>query len=168
VPGRAADFVMVIPDMRLPAINDVLLLTVRRTYYFMKEAVPFFLLASLVLFVADRLGALDALERVSRPVVHGLLGLPDDSIRVFIKTMIRRENGAAELELVRGRFDNLQLVVTILVMTFLTPCVNAALVLIKERGFRNALLMLLAVSTYAVAVGAVVSNVCRLLGVDFS
>lgn len=168
VPGLAPDFVMVIPDMRLPALNDVLLLTVRRTYYFMREAVPFFLLASLVLFAADRIGALDLLERGARPVVHGLLGLPDEAVRVFIKTIIRRENGAAELDLLRGRFDNVQLVVTMLVMTFLTPCVNAALVLVKERGLRNAAIMLVGVSAYAVLVGSVVSHLCRLLGVTFT
>ena len=81
--------------------------------------------------------------------------------------MIRRENGAAELALVRGHFSNLQLVVTMLVMTFLTPCVNAVLVLIKERGLRNAAIMLVFVSLYAVAVGAAVANLSTLLGVTF-
>ena len=126
-----------------------------------------FSLRSLMLFVLDRLGTLDALERVSRPLVNGFLGLPDEAVQVFIKTFIRRENGAAELNLVRGRFDSVQLVVTLLVMTLLLPCVNSAIVLIKERGLRAATLMLVVVMIYAVLAGGVMNQILRAMGVDF-
>jgi ferrous iron transport protein B len=166
--GRSSDFIMEIPPMRLPRVSRVLRQTVRQTYYFMKEAVPLFLIASFVLFVFDRVGGLDLLARISHPVVDGLLGLPDESVQVFIKTMIRREAGAAELEHVRGAFDNVQLVITLLVMTFLTPCINAIIVLVKERGLAMAAGLVVAVSFYALTVGAVLGGVLRLLGVTFT
>ena len=165
--GHAADFIMEIPPMRAPRLASVALRTLRQTYHFMKEALPLFLLASLVVFVVDRVGGLEALERSAHPVVNGLLGLPDDAVRVFVKTLIRRESGAAELELTRGGFDNVQLVVTLLVMSFLMPCVNSAIVLVKERGLPAALAMIGLVSVYAIAVGAVLNALCRALGVTF-
>ena len=81
--------------------------------------------------------------------------------------MIRRETGAAELDFVRENFSNLQLVVTLVVMTFLIPCVNSIMVLIKERGFWTAIVMITSVSVIAVIVGAVLNNVCRVAGITF-
>jgi len=166
-PGLVSDFIIEVPPMRVPRMRSVLTHTVRQTYHFMKEAVPLFILASLVLFAIDRLGGLAAAERVTEPLVGGFLGLPDESVQVFIKTMIRRESGAAELNLTMGGFDNVQLVVTLLVMTFLTPCINSFFVLIKERGLRNALVLVLLASVNALLVGAAVNGICRGLGVTF-
>ena len=134
----------------------------------MKEAVPLFLLASLVMFTVDRIGGLDALERVSRPLVSGMLGLPESSVQVFIKTLIRREAGAAELEAIAGKFDNLQLVVTLLVIVTLTPCVNAVIVLIKERGLKTGLALLAGVAIYSILVGAAFNLACHAMGVTFT
>jgi len=167
LPGRGADFLMEIPPMRIPRMRRVLHLTLRQTYHFMKEAVPYFMAASLALFVFDRLGGLVALERAAEPLIGAFLGLPDASLPVFIKTFIRREAGAAELADAGPLFDNVQLVVTMLVMTFLTPCVNAILVLFKERGAKVALSLLGLVFTYALAVGGFVNHACRWLGVTF-
>ncbi len=166
--GRISDFIMELPALRVPDPWRVLTHTVRETWSFMREAVPWFLAASLLLFTADRLGGLDLLESVARPVTAGLLGLPDEAVQVFIKTLIRRENGATELDLVRAGFTNLQVVVTMLMMVLLTPCVNAVLVLYKEQGVRDATLLILAVTGWALTVGAIVFHGCRLLGITFA
>ena len=168
LPGMTADFIMEVPQMRVPRLRMVFRLTVLQTYHFMKEAVPYFVLASLVLFVFDRIGGLSLIEEVAHPLTHGLLGLPDDSVQVFIKTLIRRENGATELEHVQGGFTNLQLVVTMIVMTFLTPCINAIVVLFKERGSKVGLALLVFASVYAILVGAMVNFVCSGLGITFA
>jgi ferrous iron transport protein B len=166
--GRISDFIMEMPPLRWPDPWRVLTHTVRETWSFMREAVPYFLAASLALFIADRLGGLDLLERGAHPLTAGLLGLPDEAVQVFIKTLIRRENGATELDLVRAGFTNLQVVVTLLMMVLLTPCVNAVLVLYKEQGVRDATLIIVAVTTWALAVGAAVFHGCSLLGITFA
>jgi ferrous iron transport protein B len=166
--GRISDFIMELPPLRWPDPWRVLTHTVRETWSFMREAVPWFLAASLLLFTADRLGGLLLLEQAARPITAGLLGLPDEAVQVFIKTLIRRENGATELDLVRGGFDNLQVVVTLLMMVLLTPCVNAVLVLYKEQGLRDATLLIAAVTAWALAVGAAVYHGCSLLGITFA
>jgi ferrous iron transport protein B len=168
IPGPSPDFIMVIPPMRLPRLGVVMRQTLGQTYRFMKEAVPLFLLASLVLFTFDRIGGLALVEQVARPVTHGLLGLPDQAVQVFIKTMIRRENGAAELALVRGHFSNVQLVVTLVVMTLLLPCVNSFMVLIKEQGLWIALAIVTTILAYALVVGTLLSQTFAWLGVTFT
>lgn len=168
VPGLSPDFIMVMPPMRWPRLGHVLRQTVGQTYEFMKEALPLFLLASLVLFVFDQIGGLALLEEGTRPLTQGLLGLPDQAVQVFIKTMIRRENGAAELARVEDSFTNLQLVVTLVVMALILPCVNSFIVLIKERGVKIALIIVGIIMIYAIVVGAALSQFCLLMGIDFT
>lgn len=168
LPGRSPDFIMVIPPMRLPRIGHVLAQTLRQTYAFMKEAVPLFVFAALLLFTFDRVGGLAVLERVARPLTGGLLQLPDQAVQVFIKALVRRESGATELALVREQFTNLQLVVTLLVMATIVPCVNAAIVLVKERGLRDAAAIAGLVMVFSLAVGAAVSHLCTTLGITFT
>ena len=81
--------------------------------------------------------------------------------------MIRRENGAAELALVKEHFSALQLLVTLLVMTIFTPCVNATIVLWKERGLKICVTLLLIVSGYAMVAGATLNWACQAFGVTF-
>ncbi len=168
VPGAQAEFIMELPPMRIPQPGSVLRKTWRRTYAFMKEAVPLFLLAAFAVFLFNYVGGLRVLEEAARPLMGGVLGLPDESVRVFMKTVIRRESGAAELDHLRSSFSNLQLVVALLVMNFLLPCVNAVIVTFKEHGFRTALALMGAVVAYALLVGAAVYHGCSVLGVSFS
>ena len=134
---------------------------------FMKEAVPLFLLAAFLVFVFDYVGGLRLLENAVRPLMNGLLGLPESAVRVFMKTIIRREAGAVELNLIGADFSNLQLVVALLTMTLLIPCVNTVVVLFKERGARVAGATLAGVFVYAVLAGGLVNHVCRALGITF-
>ena len=66
-----------------------------------------------------------------------------------------------------GLFDSVQVVVSLLVLTFLSPCINAVLVMLKERGVKGTLCIMGFVTSYALLVGAAVSWGCRLLGVSF-
>jgi ferrous iron transport protein B len=134
----------------------------------MREALPVFILASFIVFIFQRVGGLQALEELFKPVTTGLMGLPEKSVQVFIKTMIRRESGATELEHLRGIYTNLQLVINLLVMTFLTPCLNAIIVLIKERGPKTAGILIFSVLSYAVIFGTVLNAICKTFGITFT
>jgi len=167
IPGRPSELILELPPMRVPSPRSIVVSAWRRTWAFMKEAVPWFLLAAFVIFVIHWLGGLERLEDGARPLMSGLLGMPDTSVQVFMKTIIRREAGAAELDRLRAGYSNLQLVVTLLVMTLLLPCVNSLVVLFKERGFKATTVMLLASTVYALGAGGLVNHVCRLVGVTF-
>ena len=101
-------------------------------------------------------------------MIHHLMGLPEKSVQVFIKTMIRRESGAAELEHLHMIYTNLQLVVNLLVMTFVAPCINSFIVLFKERGFKTGLGINVAVFLYAILLGSIVNYLCLTFGVTFT
>jgi ferrous iron transport protein B len=167
LPGALPDLILEIPRMRIPRPRVVLGKTWRNTWQFMAEAVPVFLVASFVVFLFDRVGGLDVVERLSRPLTQDVLGLPGDAVQVFIKTAIRRESGATELNMLRDRFDGVQLVVTLVVMTFLVPCINSIIVIVKERGVKTSAAILATVVVWALAVGAATNWICRGLGVTF-
>jgi ferrous iron transport protein B len=167
IPGGRAELMLELPPMRAPGLRSILVTTWRRTWAFMKEAVPLFLLAAFLVFLFDWVGGLRLLENALRPLMNGLLGIPESAVRVFMKTIIRREAGAVELDLLRASFDNLQLIVALLTMTLLIPCVNTVVVLFKERGVRIASLTLSGVIVYALLAGGLVNHVCRSLGVTF-
>jgi ferrous iron transport protein B len=154
--------------MRLPKPMQVTRAAGQKTYFFIREAVPVFILASLIVFLFDRVGGLEVAENVLRPITNNLMGLPEKSVQVFIKTIIRRESGAAELEHLSSTYTNLQLVVNLLVMTFLTPCINAILVLFKERGQKTAVLIMGTVVVYAILMGSLINHICLALGVTFT
>ncbi len=168
LPGARTHFIMEIPPMRIPKAKAVLRMAATKTYFFMKEAVPVFILASALVFFFDRFGGLALIKQVSRPVLSTLMGLPEQSTQVFIKTFVRRESGAAELEHLRQVYTNLQMVVNLLVMTFIAPCLNSTIVLFKERGIKRGMVIWMAVMLYAVVMGIVVNHGYRLLGITFS
>jgi len=167
ISGGHAELMLELPPMRAPGTRSILVTTWRRTWAFMKEAVPLFLLAAFLVFVFHYVGGLRLLEEATRPLMSGLLGLPESSVRVFMKTIIRREAGAVELDLLRADFSNLQLVVTLLTMTLLIPCVNTMVVLFKERGAHVAGTILAGVFVYALLGGGLVNHACRALGISF-
>jgi len=168
LPGQGSPLIFEIPPIRFPKPTQVIKTAANKTYFFIKEAIPVFIFASLLVFLFERIGGLDILERLSRPLIHNLMGLPEKSVQVFIKTLIRREAGATELEHLKGVYTNLQLVVNLLIMTFLTPCINAIMVLFKERGKRTGALILATVIIYAILMASLVNHICLAMGITFS
>ena len=168
LPGQGSPLIFEIPPMRLPKAGQVIKSAAHKTYFFIKEAIPVFIYASLFVFLFERIGGLEIAEDLLRPLTNTLMGLPEKSVQVFIKTIIRRESGATELEHLRQTYTNLQLVVNLLIMTFLTPCINAVLVLFKERGRKTGTLIICSVIIYAVLMGSLVNHICIALGVTFT
>ncbi|NPV03556.1 MAG: ferrous iron transport protein B [Syntrophaceae bacterium] len=169
LPGQTTAFVAELPPYRLPAPGDVLGKTVYRSYWFVREVIPWFLLGTALLFVADRVGALEALKRLLDPVVVGLLSLPAETTEGFILGFLRREYVAAYFFDIYGRglMDNLQAFVATMVMTLFVPCVANTFVIIKERGFLTGSGIILFVFIYAIVAGGVLNSVLRLLHVTF-
>ncbi|MFV0438395.1 MAG: FeoB small GTPase domain-containing protein [Desulfopila sp.] len=168
LPGSRTPLFLEIPPMRLPKPWAVLKMAVAKTWFFMLEALPVFVLASAGVFLFERAGGLRLLEHSLGPMIHEVMGLPEKSVQVFIKTMIRRESGATELEHLRLIYTNLQLVVNLLVMTLVAPCINSFIVLFKERGFKVGLGINIAVFLYAILLGSIVNHLCLSFGVTFT
>jgi len=168
LPGRPAALLMEIPPLRIPKPLPVIKMAGVKTFHFMKEALPVFIVASVVVFIFERLGGLTRLEMLASPLVHDFMGLPDKSVQVFIKTIIRRESGATELMHLKSTYTNVQLVTNLLIMTFLMPCINSAIVVIKERGAATAAVIMSAVMLYSIILGGALHYLFNRLGITFS
>ncbi len=154
-PGQRSAFILELPPIRFPVWKNILRKTSLRVIWFLKEAVPLFVLGAFVLFALDRLQLLDRITRAMQPIVTGLLGLPQAAASVFLMGFLRRDYGAAGLfDMSRqGLLDTTQIVVGLVVLTLFVPCVANFFVMIKEQGLRNAALMVVSILFYAVAVG---------------
>jgi ferrous iron transport protein B len=169
IPGKRPDFVLELPPMRVPRLKATLVKTGHRIGWFLKEAIPYFLLGTFVLFLLDQLGVLDALREGLQPVSVKLLSLPEESADVFFMTVVRREAGAALLaqQAASGMYDGVQVVVTLMVMTLMIPCINSVLIMYKERGFLVSTSILIVVIVYSLLVGGLTNFAFHWLGVQF-
>jgi ferrous iron transport protein B len=168
LPGRGSDFVLELPPLRMPRPGNILVKTLARIEWYLKEAVPLFVLGTLILFVADRLHLLGGLERAAAPVVQGLLGLPAETSAAFVIGFLRRDFGAAGLYRMaqEGRLDPVQVLVACVTLTLFIPCVANFFMIVKERGWRTGLAVAGFVFLAALGVGGLVNATLR--GLDVS
>lgn len=168
-PGERSAFILELPPIRFPVWKNILRKTYLRVAWFLKEALPLFILGGLALFILDKLGILARIISATEPVVNSLLGLPRETATVFLMGFLRRDYGAAGLfDMSRaGLLGVEQVVVGLVVLTLFVPCIANFLVMIKEQGLRNALLMAVFIIAYAVTVGTGLNFLFRTLGVTF-
>jgi ferrous iron transport protein B len=169
VPGERSDFILELPPIRRPQLRNIVVKTMARIEWYMREAVPLFLLGTFVLFLLHELHVLGVLERAAAPVVHGVLGLPPQAAEAFLIGFLRRDYGAAGLYgMARdGLLDPVQLVVAMVTITLFVPCVANFFIMIKERGMRTALLMVAFIVPIAFVVGGALRFGLGALGVTF-
>lgn len=167
--GDRSDFILELPPLRLPRMKNLLTKTLLRIKWYLGEAVPLFLIGTLLLFVLDRLGVLQWLAVAGRPVVTGWLGLPAESAEVFIMGFLRRDYGAAGLFTMvgNGALTATQSVVALTVMTLFVPCVANLLMIIKERGARVGFAILAFVTVVALGTGAALNALLVFFHVEF-
>jgi ferrous iron transport protein B len=168
LPGEVGNFVLELPPMRMPQLGNILVKTLARIEWYLREALPLFVAGTLVLFALDALHLLALLTDGASPMVEGLLGLPPAAAQAFVLGFLRRDYGAAGFfKLQReGLLDPLQTVVALVTMTLFVPCIANLLVMIKERGLRTTLVMAGFIFPFAVAVGALLNHGLRGLGVS--
>ena len=156
LPGEASDLVIELPPLRWPALGNVLSKTLGRVEWYLKEAVPLFVAGTVILFFADRVGALAAIARAGEPLVSGLLGLPAEAATAFVAGFLRRDFGAAGLFRLseQGRLDPVQALVATVTVTLFIPCFASFLMIGRERGWRTAFAVLVFVVAFALSAGA--------------
>ena len=166
VPGAPSDFIFEIPPLRLPRVGNILMKTWMRVVWFLREAIPLFLLGTLVLFLSAESGLLALAERGLAPLIQGWLSLPAETTRVFILGFLRRDYGAAGLYALATAdppaLSVNQTVVALVVITLFVPCVANFLVIVKEQGLRRALAILGFITPFSFLVGGLVNVTLRL------
>jgi ferrous iron transport protein B len=163
LPGQSSDFIVELPPLRMPRMKNILVKMFARIEWYLKEAVPLFLLGTLVLFTADKLNVLERIRIFFEPVVTGWLGLPRETAEAFLIGFLRRDFGAAGLYQLtqQGRLDAVQVVVASVTITLFIPCIAHFFMTAKERGWATATAIAAFVFPSALLVGGVLNWALR-------
>ncbi len=151
-----SDFLQELPTIRLPNPKAVIVKTYYRLWWFIKEAVPVFIYAAVILFTVDKLGILDATKNVLEPVMHGVLGLPVQMVDALILCMARHEAAAGLIiKLIQaGQLNYIQCIVAVTITTMFVPCFANIMAMIKELGPRRAITMVVIINASAFVIAA--------------
>jgi ferrous iron transport protein B len=167
IPGRGSDFMLELPPLRVPQASNIAVKTLARIEWYLREAMPLFLLGTLLLWGLDRFHLLSALERGLEPVMSGLLGLPKEAAGAFILGFLRRDYAAAGLfahyqpYIAAGamtRAMQIEVVVALVTITLFIPCIANFFMILKERGWRTGLGMMAFIMPFAFGTGALVGR----------
>ncbi len=169
IKGTGSDFLMEMPPFRRPKITNILMKTYYRTKWFLREAVPLFVLGTFILFIITKLGILTYIQKAAEPVVKHFLGLPVETTQGFILGFLRRDYAVVSIfKALEKDAGNLvinpnQLIVSLVVVTLFVPCLANFFVMIKERGAKTAFLMLAFILPFSFLIGGILRYVLQWL-----
>jgi len=168
MPGEPGDFVLEIPPMRVPRLSNIAIKVAARTEWYLKEAVPLFIVGTLLLYVLDATGALKFVQHALGPMIIGGLGLPAEATNAFVIGFLRRDYGAAGLYAMQraGHLNPNQVVIALTVITLFIPCIANLLVMLKERGARMGWAIAGFIIVYSFGIGALMNFTFRFFGVS--
>jgi ferrous iron transport protein B len=165
--GETSEFVLEIPPMRRPQLSNVLVKTASRLDWYLREVIPIFVLGTAILFVLDRVQALDVIARWGEPLVSGWLGLPIETANAFLVGFLRRDFGAVYiLDSVTATPPLLtqhQILVAMVTITLFIPCFANFLMIAREHGMKVAWRMAAFIFPFAFLVGGAVNHIGRWL-----
>ncbi len=165
LPGGGPVFFLEIPPLRAPSARNVWFKTWSRVKWYMREVIPLFLLASVLIWLGRLTGLFDrAVAFLAVPL--GWLGLPAGAAPAFVFGFFRRDYGAAGLYDLSGRgaLNPAQLTVAAVTLTLFLPCVAQFLLMGRERGWRAASAIAALVTGVALAGGWTVARLLPRLG----
>jgi ferrous iron transport protein B len=155
LPGKSSPLLLDLPPMRLPHAGNVARKTWTRTFHFMKEATPWFFIGALAVSVMQVTGLLDTWQNLLAPLTTHWLKLPPEAATAFVMGLVRRDFGAA------GLFDMnltpMQTVVALTTITLFVPCIASLMVLLKERGTKEGMVVWMGSWVLAFGVGGIVA-----------
>lgn len=185
LPGRNATFHMEIVPLRRPRAGNVLRKTWQRLYWYFREVVPLFVLASVVLWLLDMpsstlFGFVDASQaqaasgltwiQLGMEPMMSFIGQPIEAAESFLIGFFRRDFGGAGLyKLAQDgevALSHRQILAGAFTLTLFVPCVATFMMMWKERGARIASSIFLIVTVVALLAGAGLNQVLIGLGWD--
>jgi ferrous iron transport protein B len=173
LPGRGSDFMLELPPLRVPQAGNIAVKTLARIEWYLREALPLFVLGTLILWSLDRFGGLSVVERALSPVVVGLLELPASTASAFVLGFLRRDYAAAGLfQHFKPAMDagtmtwdmEIQVTVALVTVTLFIPCIANFFMILKERGWKTGMGMLAFILPFSFGVGALLNRLMRLVG----
>lgn len=154
--GEPEPLLLDLPPIRIPRPSNVLRKTWFRTSSFMKEAAGWFFVGAGLVAVAKETGVLELLQSALRPLTTVWLQLPPEAATAFIMGVVRRDFGAAGLYSMS--LSPMQALVALVTITLFVPCIASLMVMLKERGWKQGLIIWAGTWVVAFVVGGIVSH----------
>jgi len=157
IKGESTPLIIDLPPMRLPRPINVFKKTYYRSYGFMKEASPWFFFGALIISIMQITGALDIAIKILNPLVVKWLKLPEHTAIAFVMGLVRRDFGAAGLYGLP--LSSYQVLVAIITLTLFVPCVTSLIVMFKERGPKEGIIIWFSSLTFAFFIGGIIAQI---------
>ncbi len=166
LPGSLSYFYMEIPPLRLPHIRSILTKTYSRVRWYLGEVIPWFMLASVLIWFGNLIGLLPLLVHSLEPIMLKL-ELPPSASTMFIYGLFRRDYGAAGMfDLYHsGILEGRQLAVAAVTLTLFIPCLSQFKFMVKERGLKTTITLSSLVIVFAFSMGYFLNKLLVILEV---
>ncbi len=161
-PGTSTALLIDLPTLRMPRLGNVTRKSGLKVWQFMREVAAFFLVGAAFISVLQVSGVLTWIQGVARPLTVGWLGLPPQAATAFVMGFVRRDFGAAgffTMNLTDG-----QLLVAMVTITLFVPCIASVMVILKERGWRYLVGLMVGSVGLAFLLGGVVARILTAFG----
>ena len=154
LPGSLSYFYMEIPPLRLPHFRSIVSKTYSRVRWYLSEVIPWFILASIFIWLGNITGLLPLLIKGLEPIMLKL-DLPAEAATMFIYGLFRRDYGAAEMFNLHhsGVLMERQLGVAAVTLTLFIPCISQVRFMVKKRGLKTTIALTSLVIIFAFSMG---------------
>jgi len=169
-PDEPVGLIMEMPGFRLPSAKTSFQRTWFRLKLFIYEAFPVMIAGNFVIQVAASLGLLGIVEGLMSPVTVWWLGLPSAAGVVLIFGVLRKELTLILLGSLMGTTNfatiltPVQMFVFAFVVMVYVPCLSTIAALVKEFGYRKALIISGVEVGVAVVLGGIILRVLLAIG----
>jgi ferrous iron transport protein B len=169
VPGESMGFIMEIPSYRKPSIKTTAQRTWIRLQGFVYEAFPIIIIGNLIVQLSDVFGWLNIAQNLLKPVTVYWLGLPAVSGVILIFGILRKELTLILLASLLGTsnfasiLSPVQMFVFAFVVMVYVPCIATISVLVKEFGYKIALIIAFLEIALALVLGGFIFRVLNIL-----
>ncbi|MEM2226832.1 MAG: ferrous iron transport protein B [Candidatus Bathyarchaeia archaeon] len=169
LPGEPMGLIMEMPPYRIPSLRVIIKKTWARTKSFAYIAFPYIVAGSLALEALVVMGWLDPFADAMAPLVVCWLGLPREAGVTLLFGILRKELTLILLATLAGTanyaeiLSPIQMIVFSLVAMIYFPCISTVAALVKEFGWRKALLTALFDIGLAMLLGGLAFRILHLL-----
>ncbi|MDR1414134.1 MAG: ferrous iron transporter B [Puniceicoccales bacterium] len=155
-----SNFEMDLPPLRLPSAKNCLRKTWHRAINFLRESLLIFAVSFPIIAVLHSFGFLHWLQKKLSPIVENLLHLPGEFSNIFIMGILRRDFASVGVfDMAQTMLTKPQILTATVVLSLFVPCINALMVIWKERGWRMACGIWGSTFVISIAVGSILTRI---------
>jgi ferrous iron transport protein B len=156
--SRNSHLLMDIPPLRAPSLRNCLRKTLFRSIGFIRGMLVMFTVTYVIMTVLNEFHVLYYIQNSMALIIKNMLNLPRDFANIFVIGMIRKDVASASLLQMSGigaesALTSIQILTATVVISLFVPCVNALIVIFKERGWKEAVALWFASFFISVFVG---------------